>query len=223
MPKWVALDAVLAIWMFGASGCVRQSEYDAKVAELKGQTEQTVKVEQKVLGLQKNLDTAKDDIAKAKQEAKDAEIRIKAFEQQVTDLKTKVQEQTSQFQKDLDAAKKETEKVEQARKDTEAEIQKLEEKNADLKNLVQKLSKDTGDLSGAWEISYRDQVRTVMLEPLPNNRYRLGPKNLAYHGVYEFDGKTLSMVGENPGYPDLVWSMKKPGLFEMVTGNYLVL
>ena len=59
------------------------------------------------------------------------------------------------------------------------------------------------------------------LEALGSNNYRLGPQNLAFSGIYLFDGATLSMVGENPSYPDLVWSMKKRGLFEMVAGHYV--
>ena len=58
------------------------------------------------------------------------------------------------------------------------------------------------------------------LEALGSNNYRLGPRNLGFSGIYLFDGATLSMVGENPRYPDLVWSLKKPGLLEMASGPY---
>jgi hypothetical protein len=53
-----------------------------------------------------------------------------------------------------------------------------------------------------------------------SNNYRLGPKSLAFSGIYLFDGATLSMVAENPRYPNLAWSLRKPGLFEVVAGPY---
>ena len=44
MRSRVVMGAVLATWLLGASGCVRRSEYDAKVAELHKQVEKSVKV-----------------------------------------------------------------------------------------------------------------------------------------------------------------------------------
>ena len=134
----------------------------------------------------------------------------------------------SQLQKDLDAAKieidtakHEIEKAEQAKTDTEAKIKRLEQENANLKSRGKKLAGTIENLSGAWEITYRKNVLAAKLEALGSNNYRLGPQNLGFSGIYRFDGTTLSMVAENPGYPDLVWSMKKPGLFEMVAGHYV--
>lgn len=77
------------------------------------------------------------------------------------------------------------------------------------------------DLSGPWKITHGKNKHDVVLISLGNNRYRLRPENLAFHGVYQFDGKTLSMVAENRGYPDLVWLLKEPTFFKMIAGDYL--
>ena len=121
---------------------------------------------------------------------------------------------------ETDTAKHETEKSEQAKKESETKIKMLEQENAALKGRGKKVFGAVENLSGAWEITYRKNVHAAKLEALGSNNYRLGPQNLGFSGIYRFDGTTLSMVGENPGYPDLVWSLKKPGLFEMVAGHY---
>ena len=102
-----------------------------------------------------------------------------------------------------------------------AQIKELEQENADLKSRGTKRSGPVENLSGAWEISYGKDVLAARLEALGSNNYRLGPRNLAFSGIYRFDGTTLSMVAENPVSPDLVWSLKKPGLFEMLGGHYV--
>jgi chromosome segregation ATPase len=142
MLRRVAACVVLAALAFGVSGCgVKQSEYDAKVAETKSQTE-------KVSQLQKDLDSVKSEVDKAKQARKqDAIARTKALEQETAALKDQVKtleqanaglkanaERTaSQHEKDLDAARGEIAKVEQARKAAEAKIKALEQENADLR------------------------------------------------------------------------------------------
>ena len=58
------------------------------------------------------------------------------------------------------------------------------------------------------------------MEPMGSNNYRLGPKALGFSGIYLLDGATLSMVAENAVYPNLAWSLRRPGLFEITTGLY---
>ena len=89
MLKRVVMCAVLTAWMLGVSGCVKQSEYDAKVAELQpggkggeGRGEGVATPER--------LDAAKSEVEKAEQAKKDAEARIKAMEQENAELKDRV-------------------------------------------------------------------------------------------------------------------------------------
>jgi cell division protein FtsB len=238
MLKRVVVCAVLTVWMCGAPGCGKQSAYDAKVAELHKQAEKLAKTEKQVLQLQKDLDAAKREARTCTQSKNDLEATIKTLELNNTGLKDQVStlerknlalvanadEKASQFQKDLDAAKEEVKeevkKAQQAKESTETKIKTLEQENADLKNRGKKRSGPVENLSGAWEITYGRDLLAARLEALGSNNYRLGPQNLGFSGIYLFDGATLSMVGENPGYPDLVWSRKKPGLFEMAAGHF---
>jgi hypothetical protein len=134
--------AVLMAWMLVMPGCgVKQSEYDAKVAEAKAQAD-------KVSQLQKDLDAVKSDIDKAKQaRKKDAEAktkameqenaalkdRAKALEQENAGLKTNAESTSAQLRRDLAAANGAAAKSEQARKTAEAKIKTLEQENAELK------------------------------------------------------------------------------------------
>ncbi len=240
MLKRFVVCAAVAVWMFGLPGCMKQ--YDPKVAELRRQAEKSAKTEQQVLQLQKDLDAAKHEVQTCTQAKNDLEAKIRTLEQnnpgskdQVTSLKDQIntleqrnhtlvanaEEKASQFQKDLDAAKNEVKKAEQAKQDAEATIKLLQQDNADWKNRGKKHSGAIEHLSGTWEITYGNSVLTAKLEALGSNNYRLGPQDLDFRGIYLFDGATLSMVGENPSYPNLVWSLKKPGLFEMVAGHYV--
>jgi hypothetical protein len=156
MLKRSVMCAMLVVWMLVAPGCgVKQSEYDAKVAEAKSQAE-------KVSQLQKDFDTVKSEIDRAKQaRKKDAEARTKALEQESTGLKDRVKtleqenaglkdrvktleqenaglkasgdKTASQLAKDIADAKGETAKAEQARKAAEAKIRVLEQETAELK------------------------------------------------------------------------------------------
>jgi hypothetical protein len=192
--------AALSACALGVSGCTTsQPEDKAKVPEARNLAEKSA--EAKSLQLQKDLDAARSEIEQTKQSQKNAKSTIKTLEQKnirLNDhLKTLARENNGlkaklmQLQKALDSAKQEVERAQKAKKAAEA-----------------------------WELTFRKKVRTVRLEALASNRYRLGPQNLAFHGVYQFDGKTLSMVAENAGYPNLVWSMTKPGQFEMLEGSY---
>ncbi len=55
----VVLGAALAVWMLGLPGCVKQSAYDAKVAEARDEAEKAAKAEAKAARLEKDLATAK--------------------------------------------------------------------------------------------------------------------------------------------------------------------
>jgi chromosome segregation ATPase len=139
MLKRVVVGAALLIWLAGCG--VKQSEYDAKVAEAQIQAE-------KVSQLQKDLDAVKSEIDKAKQaRRKDAEAKTRALEQEITSLKdrgkmleqenaalkTTAETTASQLGKDIAAAKSEVAKAEQARVTAEARIKTLEQENADLR------------------------------------------------------------------------------------------
>ena len=90
MLKRVVACAALTAWMLGVSGCVKQSEYDAKVAEAKSQAEKSANAEAKASQLQKDLDAAESEVEKAEQAKKDAEARIKTLEQENADLQKRV-------------------------------------------------------------------------------------------------------------------------------------
>jgi hypothetical protein len=147
--------------------------------------------------------------------------QLSTLEQKNRTLVADVEEKTLQLQKELAAARNDVKKAEQAQKDTEARIKTLEQENADLKSRgTKRVAGTLENLSGAWETTYRQDVLAVKLEGMGSNNYRLGPRNLGFSGIYLFDGATLSLVGENRAYPNLAWSLKQPGLFEMKTGPY---
>jgi myosin heavy subunit len=248
MLKRVVVCGVLTTWMLVMPGCgVKQSEYDAKVAEVQNQAEKSARAEKKTLQLQKELDSAKGEIEKANQAKKEAEAKLQTVEQDNTDLKdritksqkanvawlsqvrslkkanTDLQGQVRTLrQANIDLKTKAEEKTSQLPEDrgTAKSVAEQAKKDADSKNQARKGSGPLENLSGAWEITLKNRVLRARLEALVNNRYRLKPESLAFSGVYEFDGNTLSMVAENPAYPDLVWSMKGPGLFEITAGTY---
>jgi hypothetical protein len=238
MSKRGVVCVVLTMWMLVMPGCgVKQSEYDAKVAEAKNQAEKSARAEEKILQLQKELDTAKGEIEKANQANRDAEAKIKTVEQENTDLKDRIKKS----QKANVAYLGQVKSLKKANTGLQDQVKTLRQENTDLKMKAEEKasqlpenrgtatnSKSQGkkrsgpleNLSGAWEITIKSRVLKARLEALVHNRYRLKPESLAFSGVYEFDGNTLSMVAENPAYPDLVWSMKGPGLFEITAGTY---
>jgi septal ring factor EnvC (AmiA/AmiB activator) len=140
MLKRFVLCAMLMAWMLVVSGCgVKQSEYDAKVSEVKSQAE-------KVSQLQKDLDTVKSEIDKAKQaRKKDAEAktralelenaslkdRVKALEQEIVGWKANADNLASQL-------RNEVAKAAEAKKTAEAKIKALEQENADLRKKATK-------------------------------------------------------------------------------------
>ena len=142
LRKRLVLGTMLTAWMLAAAGCgVKQSEYDAKAAEAKSHAE-------KVSQLQKDIDTVKSDLDKAKQtrrreaEAKtkaleqvntNLKAQVKSLEQELTGAKTAADQATSQLTKDLTAARNALAKSEEARKADEARIKSLETEIADLK------------------------------------------------------------------------------------------
>jgi chromosome segregation ATPase len=201
MLKRVAVCAAIAAGAMGVSGCSDRSEYDAKVAELKSQTDKLAKADEKASQLQKDLDAAKSEVGKADLARQNAEAKIRTLDQEHQGLKDQVRRleqantgltaKVSQLQKDVTAAKGEIRKAEKAKRDAER-----------------------------WEITFRNRALSAKIEALADNRFRLGPQSLAFSGVYQFDGKTLSMVAENAAYPNLVWTMKAPGQFEMTEGRY---
>jgi septal ring factor EnvC (AmiA/AmiB activator) len=195
MLKRVVACAALTACVLGVSGCADRSDSDAKVAEVKSQAEKAAKeAEAKTLQLQKDVDAAKSDLGKSDQAKRDADGRIKTLEQEIAGLKNQVNT------------------LQQANTG-------LKEKASQLQAEVKKAKKAKKDAE-SWEITSGKNVHNVRLEALANNRYRLGPQGLVYSGVYQFDGKTLSMVAENPGYPNLVWTLKQPGQFKMESGSY---
>jgi FtsZ-binding cell division protein ZapB len=169
-------------------------------------------------------------VATAEEKAEKAVQLKKEFEEKTAKLQKELGEKTAQLQqafektarlqRELDAAKNETRKVEQAKKDAEAKITALEQENTQLKSGRNRPSGPLENLSGTWEITYQGQAFATNLEPMGSNNYRLGPKGLGFSGIYLFDGATLSMVAENAAYPKLAWSLRKPGLFEVVAGPY---
>lgn len=142
LRKRLVLGTMLTAWMLAAAGCgVKQSEYDAKVAEAKSQGE-------KVSQLQKDIDTVKSDLQKAKearkkeaedkrkaleQENANLKAQVKTLEQELAGAKTTAEQATSQLAKDLTAARNALAKSEETRKADEARIKTLEAENAELK------------------------------------------------------------------------------------------
>jgi DNA repair exonuclease SbcCD ATPase subunit len=129
----------IGLWMLASCGCVKQSEYDAKVATLKSQAEKLTKAEETASQLQKDLDEAKSKIATSEQTAKDAQTKVTTLEQEITDLKAQV-EKLPQLQKDFDAAKAEAKTSAQAAKDAQAKVTTLDQENANLKEQAAKLA-----------------------------------------------------------------------------------
>ena len=95
MLKRLGGCVVLTVWMLGVVGCVKQSEYDAKVTEVKSQANKLAK-------LQKDLDAAKSEIEKAAQAKKDAEAENGDLKGRVKKL-SQAEEKLSQLQKDFES------------------------------------------------------------------------------------------------------------------------
>jgi len=77
------------------------------------------------------------------------------------------------------------------------------------------------DLSGVWHITRPTSLdRKVTLTRIDAQHYKLTPGNLAFQGVYAWDGKTLSMASGNRGYSDLTWELITSAQFTMVKGAY---
>ncbi|MBN1589121.1 MAG: hypothetical protein JW888_06380 [Pirellulales bacterium] len=214
MLKRILVGAMFLVWMTGVSGCGNQADYDAKVTEVNELTTKLTATEAKAAELEQNLDALKGEVEKAKKTEDDALAKIKDMELAKTDLKMRIKT-LEEINKSLKAKASELQglkaKVTQLQKDLAATKKKLQE--------AEKAKRD----AESWEITHGpngEHVHTVKLSHVEGNRYRLVPKSLAFSGVYEFDGTKLSMVAENPGYPDLAWSKKGPGLFEMVGDDY---
>jgi chromosome segregation ATPase len=142
MLKRLVLGTMLTAWMLAASGCgVKQSDYDAKVAEAKSHAD-------KVSQLQKDVDAVKNDLQKSREtrkreaeaktkalEQENANLRnqVKTIEQELAGLKTNSDQRVSQLTKDLTVLQKAFAKSEEARKAAEARIKSLEQENAELK------------------------------------------------------------------------------------------
>jgi septal ring factor EnvC (AmiA/AmiB activator) len=101
MLKRIVACVALAASILAMPGCgVKQSEYDAKVAEVKSHEEKAAKVAEKLSQLQKDLDSAKNDIDKARQaRKKDAEARTKKLEQDNAELQKKASAKPLDFLK----------------------------------------------------------------------------------------------------------------------------
>jgi hypothetical protein len=79
-------------------------------------------------------------------------------------------------------------------------------------------------LAGEWKIFHGkddEHEHSVTLEKVDETHYRLGPKSLAFGGLYEYDGTLLKMVDENPGYSDLTWQMTESNALVMIEGDYI--
>ena len=81
-PKLVVAWAAVALFLPVLTGCVGRSEYDAKVAELKRQTDKAAVSQQETAQLHKDLDAARGEAEKAGQLQKDAAARQEATELQ---------------------------------------------------------------------------------------------------------------------------------------------
>jgi chromosome segregation ATPase len=134
--------AMLVAWTLAAAGCgVKQSDYDAKVAEAKSHSD-------KVSQLQKDIDSVKGDLQKAREARKrEAEAKTKSLEQENANLKNQIKSleqelagvksnadrSASQLSKDITVLQTAFAKSEDARKVAEARVRVLEQENADLK------------------------------------------------------------------------------------------
>ena len=86
-PKLVGTLVALALLMAATTGCVRQSKYDATMAELTKQTKKLSQVEQEKVQLQTDLDAVKAEAEKAEQAKNDADARIETLEVENADIK----------------------------------------------------------------------------------------------------------------------------------------
>jgi outer membrane murein-binding lipoprotein Lpp len=242
MLKQLVTFAVAAVWMLGLPGCSKQVEYNPKkTTELRKLEEELATLKKQASQLQNDLDAAKKEIEKSQQAKKEAEATIKTLQQENDGLKEQIKklsqggEQVAQLQKNLDTAKAEIEKAKGERDTAKQEIEKAQRANGELAARIKAMERENvvvkpprrpvsgaiENLSGDWEITYRDTVYRAKLEALGANSYRLGPQNLAFSGIYQFDGNNLSLIGENTRDPNMAWSLKKPGAFEMVSGRYI--
>ena len=118
MPRYGVICALSAVLLLLETGCVSRSEYDAKVAELKSQS---------------------DKLSQAEQATKDAQTKIKKLEEVKNDLQNQNEKQ-SQLEKQIVQLQKD---LATARTEAAAQRKKLEDENADLQkkhvNLVQAL------------------------------------------------------------------------------------
>ena len=119
-PKLAAWAAV-AVSLSVLTGCVGRSEYDAKVAELKKQSEKAAASQQETARLQTDLDAAKADAGKA-EEGPEGRRRPaqERSEEQIAHLKKQAQDGS------------------QAEKDLEAKLGSLEKANTELKKQAEK-------------------------------------------------------------------------------------
>jgi chromosome segregation ATPase len=129
----IVVCAAAATWMLAVPGCVKQSDFDAKVLEAASQAEQAAKAEEKVAQLGKDLHALSREVERTRQAKTDAEGRIETLKQKNADLQEQVktlsqaEEKVAQLQKDLDAAKSQLEKANQAKKDAEAKLKAIEQ------------------------------------------------------------------------------------------------
>ena len=101
-PRLVVAWAAAAISLSVLTGCVGRSEYDAKVAELKKQSERAAASQQETAQLQTDLDAAKADAEKAAESPKGRRRPAQKAEEQIAQLKKQAQD-GSQAEKDLEA------------------------------------------------------------------------------------------------------------------------
>jgi outer membrane murein-binding lipoprotein Lpp len=207
-----------------------QNDLNAAKSEAKKAEQTKDDLETRVRTLERANADLKDQVNTLEQKSRtplvaNASVEEKAenFQKELREKTAQLQqafEKTARLQRELDVAKNEVQKVEQAKKDAEAKITALEQENTQLKSRRNRPSGPLENLSGTWEITYQGQAFAANLEPMGSNNYRLGPKSLGFSGIYLFDGAILSMVAENAAYPNLAWSLRKPGLFEVVAGHY---
>jgi chromosome segregation ATPase len=160
MLKRTVLGTVVLVWMAGMIGCVKQADFDAKVAELKAQSEKTLAAEGQAAEVQKALDAAKAELKQAGETTKEAVEKIGAMEQELSGLKEKgkaleekagkAEEQVKKLAGDLEAAKGEAAKVVKEAKDAAAQLDAkfttLSQENAGLKEHLKKLEQEKADL-----------------------------------------------------------------------------
>lgn len=159
-------SVALASSMLAMTGCVKQAEYDAKVAEIKKQGGKLESAEKEIAQLRKDIETAKaattkaeidlaqvrGDITKAaaaaeakvKEAVAAAETKGKALADENAALKKEaekvpqLEQKAAQLQKDLDAAKDVATKSAEAAKSLDAKIKALEQEVANMKKAAEK-------------------------------------------------------------------------------------